>query len=51
VKHDEAQLTYLMGVEEGARRLNKVAIPPGAVEGSELMQSELMQVVFRDLGK
>jgi hypothetical protein len=51
VKHDEAQLTYLMGVEEGARQLNKVAIPPGAVEGSELMQSELMQVVIRDLGK
>lgn len=50
VKHDEAQLVYLKDVEEEARLLNKVAIPPGAVEGSELMQSELMQVVMRDLG-
>jgi hypothetical protein len=50
VKHDEAQLAYLMEVEEEARQLNKVAIPPGAVEGSELMQSELMKVVIRDLG-
>jgi hypothetical protein len=51
VKHDEAQLAYLMGVEEEARQLNKVAIPPGAVEGSELMQSELMQVVIKAFGK
>ena len=51
VKHDEAQLVYLMGVEEEARHLNKVAIPPGAVEGFELMQSELMQVVIRAFGK
>jgi hypothetical protein len=51
VKHDEAQLAYLMDVEEEARQLNKVAIPPGAVEGSELMQSELMQVVIRAFGK
>jgi hypothetical protein len=50
VKNDEARLAYLMDVEEEARQLNKVAIPPGAVEGSELMQSELMQVVIRDLG-
>jgi hypothetical protein len=50
VKHDDAQLAYLMEVEEEARQLNKVAIPPGAVEGSELMQSELMKVVIRDLG-
>jgi hypothetical protein len=50
VKHDEAQLAYLMDVEEETRELNKIAIPPGAVEGSELMQSELMQVVIRDLG-
>jgi hypothetical protein len=39
-----------MDVEEEARELNKIAIPPGAVEGSELMQSELMQVVIRALG-
>jgi hypothetical protein len=39
-----------MDVEEEARQLNKIAIPPGAVEGSELMQSELMQVVIRALG-
>jgi hypothetical protein len=51
VKHDEVQLAYLMGVEEEARQLNKVAIPPGAVEGSKLMQSELMQVVIRAFGK
>jgi hypothetical protein len=51
VKHDEAQLAYLMDVEEEARQLNKVAIPPCAVEGSELMQSELMQVVIRAFGK
>jgi hypothetical protein len=50
VKHDEAQLAYLMDVEEEAHQLNKVAIPPGAVEGSELMRSELMQMVIRDLG-
>jgi hypothetical protein len=50
VKNDEVRLAYLMDVEEEARLLNKVAIPPGAVEGSELMQSELMQVVIRDLG-
>ena len=50
VKHDEMQLAYLMGVEEEARQLNKVAIPPGAVEGSELMQSELMQVMIRAFG-
>jgi hypothetical protein len=50
VKHDEAQLAYLMDVEEEARELNKIATPPGAVEGSELMQSELMQVVIRALG-
>jgi hypothetical protein len=37
-------------VEEEARQLNKIAIPPGAVEGPELMQSELMQVVIRALG-
>ena len=51
VKHDEAQLAYLMDAEEEARQLNMVAIPPGAVEGSELMQSELMQVVIRAFGK
>jgi hypothetical protein len=51
VKHDEAHLAYLTGVEEEARQLNKVAIPPGMVEGSELMQSELMQVVIRAFGK
>jgi hypothetical protein len=53
VKHNEAQLAYLMGVEEEAYQLNKVAIaiPPGAVEGSELMQSELMQVVIGAVGK
>jgi hypothetical protein len=45
VKHDEARLAYLMDVEEEARQLNKIAIPPGAVEGSELMQ-----VVIRALG-
>jgi hypothetical protein len=50
VKHDEARLAYLIDVEEEARQLNKIAIPPGAVEGSELMQSELMQVVIRALG-
>jgi hypothetical protein len=49
VMHNEARLAYLMDVEE-ARQLNKIAIPPGAVEGSELMQSELMQVVIRALG-
>jgi hypothetical protein len=42
VKHNEAQLAYLMDVEEEAHQLNKVAIPPGAVEGFELMQSKLM---------
>jgi hypothetical protein len=51
VKHDEAQLAYLMDVEEEACQLNKVAIPPGVVEGSELMQSELMQVVIRAFRK
>jgi hypothetical protein len=51
VKHDEAQLAYLMSVEEEARQLNKVTIPPSAVEGFELMQSELMQVVIRAFGK
>jgi hypothetical protein len=50
IKHDEARLAYLMNVEVEARQLNKIAIPPGAVEGSELMQSELMQVVIRALG-
>ena len=45
VKNNEAQLAYLMDVEEEARQLNKVAIPPGVVEGSELMQ-----VVIRALG-
>jgi hypothetical protein len=40
-----------MDVEEEARQLNKVAILPGVVEGSELMQSELMQVVIRAFGK
>ncbi|KAE8100828.1 hypothetical protein FH972_018679 [Carpinus fangiana] len=45
VKNDDAQLAYLMDVEEEARQLNKVAIPLGAVEGSELMQ-----VVIRALG-
>jgi hypothetical protein len=51
VKHDEAQLAYLVDVEEEARQLNKVAIPPGAVKGSELMHSEFMQVVIRAFGK
>jgi hypothetical protein len=50
VKNDEAQLAFFMDMEEEARQLNKVAIPPGAVEGSELMQSKLMQVVIRALG-
>jgi hypothetical protein len=50
VKNDEARLAYLMDVEEEAHQLKKIAIPLGAVEGSELMQSELMQVVIRDLG-
>jgi hypothetical protein len=55
VKHDEVRLAYLMDAEEEARQLNEIAIPPGAVEGSELMQSELMQselmqVVIRALG-
>jgi hypothetical protein len=45
VKHDEARLAYLMDVEEEACQLNKIAIPPSAVEGSELMQ-----VVIRALG-
>ena len=49
VKHDEARLAYLMDVEEVARQLNKIAIPPGAVKGFEFMQSELMQVVIRAL--
>jgi hypothetical protein len=40
-----------MDVEEEVRKLNMVAIPPGAVEGSELMKSELMQVVIRAFGK
>jgi hypothetical protein len=39
-----------MDVEEEACQLNEIAIPLGAVEGSELMQSELMQVVIRALG-
>jgi hypothetical protein len=51
VKHDEAQLVYLMDVEEEACQLNKIAIPPGAVKGSELMQLELMQVVIKAFGK
>jgi hypothetical protein len=51
VKHDEAQLAYLMDMEEEVRQLNKVAIPPGVVEGSELMQSKLMQVVIMACGK
>jgi hypothetical protein len=42
VKHDEAHLAYLTGVEEEACQLNKVSIPPSAVKGSELMQSKLM---------
>ena len=50
VKNDETCLAYLMDVEEEGHQLNKVAIPPGAVEGPELMQSELMQVVIRALG-
>jgi hypothetical protein len=50
VKHDEAQLAYLMDMEEEACQLNKIAIPLGVVEGSELMQSKLMQVVIRALG-
>ena len=37
VKHGEAQLAYLMGVEEEACQLNKVAIPLGAVKGFDLM--------------
>jgi hypothetical protein len=49
-KNDEAHLAYLMDMEEEAHHLNKVAIPPRAVEGSELMQSELMHVVIRALG-
>ncbi|KAE8075488.1 hypothetical protein FH972_014203 [Carpinus fangiana] len=51
VKHDEANLAYLTGVEEEACQLNKVAIPPGAVEGFEFMQSEQMQVVIKAFGK
>jgi hypothetical protein len=51
VKHDEVQMAYLMDVEEEARQLNKVAILLGAVEGFELMQLELMQVVIRAIGK
>jgi hypothetical protein len=45
VKNDEAQLAFLMDVEEEVCQLNKVAIPPSGIEGSELMQ-----VVIRALG-
>ena len=40
-----------MSVEEDACHLNKVAIPPGAIKGSELMQLELVQVVIKAFGK
>ena len=45
------QLIYLMGVEEEGRKSNKDAIPPGAIEGSGLMQSKLMQVVIKAFGQ
>ena len=44
VKHNEMHLAFLKDMEEKTRRANKVAIPPGAVEGSALMQE-----VMRDL--